>query len=135
VRALDAEQVGGPVELTVADLSFISLRLVLPVLAGLTRDDGDLVLLVKPQFEAGREAVGRGGVVRDPAARAAAVRGVAEAAAALGLGVAGLCPSPLPGPAGNLELFLHLRAGAPPLDEADLEAALAEGAGLPGAAR
>jgi 23S rRNA (cytidine1920-2'-O)/16S rRNA (cytidine1409-2'-O)-methyltransferase len=135
VRALDAEAVGGPVELTVADLSFISLRLVLPVLARLTGDDGDLVLLVKPQFEAGREAVGRGGVVRDPAARAAAVRGVAEAAASLGLGVAGICPSPLPGPAGNLELFLHLRAGAPPLDEADLTAALAEGATLPGAAR
>jgi 23S rRNA (cytidine1920-2'-O)/16S rRNA (cytidine1409-2'-O)-methyltransferase len=135
VRALDAELVGGPVELTVADLSFISLRLVLPVLACLTRDDGDLVLLVKPQFEAGREAVGRGGVVRDPAARAAAVRGVAEAGAALGLGMAGICPSPLPGPAGNLELFLHLRAGAPPLDEADVLAALAEGATLPGAAR
>ena len=135
VRALDAELVGGPVELTVADLSFISLRLVLPVLASLTRDDGDLVLLVKPQFEAGREAVGRGGVVRDPAARAAAVRGVAEAGAALGLGMAGICPSPLPGPAGNLELFLHLRVGAPPLDEADVLAALAEGATLPGAAR
>jgi 23S rRNA (cytidine1920-2'-O)/16S rRNA (cytidine1409-2'-O)-methyltransferase len=134
VRALDAEQVGGPVELTVADLSFISLRLVLPVLAGLTRDDGDLVLLVKPQFEVGREAVGRGGVVRDPAARAAAVRGVAEAGAALGLGVAGICPSPLPGPAGNLELFLRLRADAAPLDEAELQAALAEGAILPGAA-
>ncbi len=81
VRSLDAERVGGPVDLTVADLSFISLRLVLPVLAGLTRDDGDLVLLVKPQFEAGREAVGRGGVVRDPAARAAAVRAVADAGA------------------------------------------------------
>ena len=134
VRALDAKLVGGPVELTVADLSFISLRLVLPVLARLTRDDGDLVLLVKPQFEAGREAVGRGGVVRDPAARAAAVRGVAEAGAALGLGVAGVCPSPLPGPAGTRELFLHLHAGAPPLDEADLQAALAEGATLPGAA-
>jgi len=134
VRALDPEQVGGPVELTVADLSFISLRLVLPVLARLTEDGGDLVLLVKPQFEAGREAVGGGGVVRDPAARAAAVRGVAEAAASLGLGVAGICPSPLPGPAGNLELFLHLRAGAPPLDETELQAAVAEGATLPGAA-
>ena len=134
VRSLDAERAGGPVDLTVADLSFISLRLVLPVLAGLTRDDGDLVLLVKPQFEAGREAVGRGGVVRDPAARAAAVRAVADAGASLGLGVAGLCPSPLPGPAGNLELFLHLRAGAPPLAEPALEAALAEGATLPGAA-
>jgi 23S rRNA (cytidine1920-2'-O)/16S rRNA (cytidine1409-2'-O)-methyltransferase len=135
VRALDAGQVGGQVDLTVADLSFISLRLVMPVLAALTRPGGDLVLLVKPQFEAGREAVGRGGVVRDPAARAAAVRAVAHAGAAAGLGVAGLCPSPLPGPAGNLELFLHLRAGAPPLDEPALRAALAEGATLPGAAR
>jgi 23S rRNA (cytidine1920-2'-O)/16S rRNA (cytidine1409-2'-O)-methyltransferase len=134
VRTLDAETIGGRVDLTVADLSFISLRLVLPFLVGLTRPDGDLVLLVKPQFEAGREAVGRGGVVRDPAARAAAVRAVAQAAAAKGLGVAGVCPSPLPGPAGNLELFLHLRAGAAPLDEAELQAALAEGAALPGAA-
>ena len=136
VRDLDAERIGGPVDLTVADLSFISLRLVLPALARVTRDGGDLVLLVKPQFEAGREAVGRGGVVRDPAARAAAVRAVAGTAASLGLGlgVAGLCPSPLPGPAGNLELFLHLHAGAAPLDEAALQAALAEGATLPGAA-
>jgi 23S rRNA (cytidine1920-2'-O)/16S rRNA (cytidine1409-2'-O)-methyltransferase len=133
-RDLDAERTGGPVDLTVADLSFISLRLVLPALARVTRDDGDLLLLVKPQFEAGREAVGRGGVVRDPAARAAAVRAVAAAGASLGLGVAGICPSPLPGPAGNLELFLHLRAGAPALDEADLQAAVAEGATLPGAA-
>jgi len=133
-RDLDAERVGGPVDLTVADLSFISLRLVLPALARVTRDDGDLLLLVKPQFEAGREAVGRGGVVRDPAVRAAAVRAVADAGASLGLGVAGICPSPLPGPAGNLELFLHLRAGAPALDEADLQAAVAEGATLPGAA-
>ena len=116
-------------------LSFISLRLVVPVLAGLTRRDGDLLLLVKPQFEAGRDAVGRGGVVRDPAVRAAAVRGVAGAAASSGLGVAGVCPSPLPGPAGNLELFLHLRAGAGRLGEAELDAAVAEGATLPGAAR
>jgi 23S rRNA (cytidine1920-2'-O)/16S rRNA (cytidine1409-2'-O)-methyltransferase len=135
VRNLTAEQVGGPVDLTVADLSFISLRLVVPVLASLTRRDGDLVLLVKPQFEAGRAAVGRGGVVRDPAARAAAVRGVAAAAAGSGLGVAGVCPSPLPGPAGNLELFLHLRADAGPLDEAAVAAALAEGDALPGVAR
>jgi 23S rRNA (cytidine1920-2'-O)/16S rRNA (cytidine1409-2'-O)-methyltransferase len=134
VRDLDAERIGGLVDLTVADLSFISLRLVLPVLATLTRPGGDLLLLVKPQFEAGREAVGRGGVVRDPAARAAAVRAVAGAAASLGLGVAGICPSPLPGPAGNLELFLHLRADAASLDEPALQAALAEGAALPGAA-
>ena len=135
VRGLTAELVGGPVDLTVADLSFISLRLVVPVLASLTRRDGDLLLLVKPQFEAGRGAVGRGGVVRDPAVRAAAVRGVVVAAAAEGLGVAGVCPSPLPGPAGNLELFLHLRAGAGPLDDAALLAAVAEGDALPGVAR
>jgi 23S rRNA (cytidine1920-2'-O)/16S rRNA (cytidine1409-2'-O)-methyltransferase len=73
-------------------------------------------------------------VVRDPAARAAAVRAVAGTATPLGLGVAGVCPSPLPGPAGNLELFLHLHAGAAPLDEAVLQAALEEGATLPGAA-
>ena len=131
VRGLTAELVGGPVDLTVADLSFISLRLVLPVLASLTRRDGDLVLLVKPQFEAGRGAVGRGGVVRDPAVRAAAVRGVADAAVAGGLGVAGVCPSPLPGPAGNLELFLWLRVGAGVLDDAALLAAVAEGDALP----
>jgi 23S rRNA (cytidine1920-2'-O)/16S rRNA (cytidine1409-2'-O)-methyltransferase len=93
------------------------------------------VLLVKPQFEAGREAVGRGGVVRDPAVRAAAVRAVADAAVAAGLGVAGVCPSPLPGPAGNLELFLHLRAGAGPLDDDALQAAVAEGDALPGVPR
>jgi 23S rRNA (cytidine1920-2'-O)/16S rRNA (cytidine1409-2'-O)-methyltransferase len=135
VRSLTVGRVGGPVDLTVADLSFISLRLVVPVLASLTRRGGDLVLLVKPQFEAGRGAVGRGGVVRDPAVRAAAVRGVADAAAAAGLGVAGVCPSTLPGPAGNLELFLHLRAGAGPLDGDALLAAVAEGDALPGAAR
>jgi 23S rRNA (cytidine1920-2'-O)/16S rRNA (cytidine1409-2'-O)-methyltransferase len=131
VRSLTAELIGGPVDLTVADLSFISLRLVLPALAAVTAPDGDLVLLVKPQFEAGREAVRRGGVVRDPAAWAGAVRSVAEAAAGRGLGVAGICPSPLPGPAGNVELFLHLRAGAAPLDEAALAAAIEEAAALP----
>jgi 23S rRNA (cytidine1920-2'-O)/16S rRNA (cytidine1409-2'-O)-methyltransferase len=135
VRALTVELLGGPFDLVVADLSFISLRLVVPVLAGLTRPGADLLLLVKPQFEVGREAVGRGGLVRDPAGRAAAVRAVAAAAAAEGLGVAGICPSELPGQRGNVELFLHLRRDAGPLDEAALAAAVAEGAALPGAAR
>jgi 23S rRNA (cytidine1920-2'-O)/16S rRNA (cytidine1409-2'-O)-methyltransferase len=131
LRFLEPAAIGGPVEVTVADLSFISLRLVLPALAAATEPGGELLLLVKPQFEAGREAVGKGGVVRDPTAWAAAVRSVAAAAAELGLGTAGVCPSPLPGPAGNVELFLHLRAGAGPLDEAALSAAVAEGAALP----
>lgn len=116
VRTLTPEEIGGRVALTVADLSFISLRLVLPALAGCTEPDGDLVLMVKPQFEVGRGRVGPGGVVRDPALRAEAVAGVAEAGAALRLGVAGLAASPLPGPAGNREVFLWLRRAAPPLD-------------------
>jgi 23S rRNA (cytidine1920-2'-O)/16S rRNA (cytidine1409-2'-O)-methyltransferase len=127
VRELTAAQVDEPVELIVGDLSFISLGLVLPALQSVATADADLVLMVKPQFEVGRERVGSGGVVRDPALRAAAVRGVAEAAATLGLGVHGVVASPLPGPAGNVEYFLWLRAGGPPLDDADLARAVSEG--------
>ncbi len=116
VRTLTPETIGGPVELTVADLSFISLRLVLPALAACTEPDGDLVLLVKPQFEVGRGRVDRGGVVRDPALRAEAVLSVADAAAQLGLGTRGVTASPLPGPAGNREFFLWLRRDAPAVD-------------------
>ncbi len=112
VRMLTAEQVGGPVELTVADLSFISLRLVLPALTSCTRDDGDLLPMVKPQFEVGRERLGAGGVVRDPGLRAEAVSNVAREAARHGWGVAGVTPSPLPGPSGNVEFFLWLRRDA-----------------------
>ena len=112
VRTLTPEQIGGPVELTVADLSFISLRLVLPALTACTRDDGDLLPMVKPQFEVGRERLGSGGVVRDPALRADAVIGVAREAARSGWGVAGVTPSPLPGPSGNVEFFLWLRRDA-----------------------
>lgn len=116
VRGLTAESIGGPVDLTVADLSFISLRLVLPALAQCTA--GDLVPMVKPQFEVGRGRVGPGGVVRDPDLRAEAVLDVATFAAGLGLGVAGVTRSTLPGPAGNVEFFLWLRRDAPPPDEA-----------------
>jgi 23S rRNA (cytidine1920-2'-O)/16S rRNA (cytidine1409-2'-O)-methyltransferase len=115
VRALVPEAIGGPVELTVADLSFISLRLVLPALVACTEAGGDLVPMVKPQFEVGRDAVGDG-VVRDPALRAQAVLDVAESAAACGLGVSGVTVSPLPGPSGNVEFFLWLRRDAPPVD-------------------
>ncbi len=109
VRELTPEAIGGPAELTAADLSFISLRLVLPALRACTVANGDLLLMVKPQFEVGRADVGRGGVVRDAGLRAGAVRTVAEAAAELGLGVAGVVASPLPGPSGNVEYFLWLR--------------------------
>jgi 23S rRNA (cytidine1920-2'-O)/16S rRNA (cytidine1409-2'-O)-methyltransferase len=117
VRGLTPDAIGGTVDLTVADLSFISLRLVLPALAACTAPEGDLVPMVKPQFEVGRERVGSGGVVRDPAMRAEAVLDVANAAAGLGLGVAGVVPSPLPGPSGNIEFFLWLRRDAPPVNQ------------------
>jgi 23S rRNA (cytidine1920-2'-O)/16S rRNA (cytidine1409-2'-O)-methyltransferase len=127
VRDLSPDVVGTPVDLVVADLSFISLRLVLRALAGVTAPDGDLLLMVKPQFEVGRDRVGRGGVVREPALRAEAVRSVATAAGEVGLGVAGVTASSLPGPSGNVEYFLWLRAGAPPLDPAMVERAVEEG--------
>jgi 23S rRNA (cytidine1920-2'-O)/16S rRNA (cytidine1409-2'-O)-methyltransferase len=130
LRTLDPAAVGGRVELAVADLSFISLTAVLDPLAALAAGpDADLLPLVKPQFEVGRQAAGRG-VVRDPELWASALRRVAGAAARLGLGVAAVCPSPLPGPAGNVEFFLHLRRDAAPLAEPALAAALAEGARL-----
>ncbi len=110
VRHLTPETIGGPVDLIVADLSFISLSLVLPALAACLADGGDLVPMVKPQFEVGKERVGSGGVVRDPALRADAVAGVADNAAALGLRTRGVVASPLPGPSGNVEYFLWLTA-------------------------
>jgi 23S rRNA (cytidine1920-2'-O)/16S rRNA (cytidine1409-2'-O)-methyltransferase len=119
VRHLTPELVGGQVQLLVADLSFISLRLVLPALADCVVPGGDVVLLVKPQFEVGREHVGRGGVVRDPALRASSVRGVADVAKEAGLGVRGVVASSLPGPAGNVEYMLWLgEAGGVLTDEA-----------------
>jgi 23S rRNA (cytidine1920-2'-O)/16S rRNA (cytidine1409-2'-O)-methyltransferase len=117
VRALGPGDIGGAVQLTVSDLSFISLRLVLPALADCTEPDGDLLPMVKPQFEVGKDRVGPGGVVRDPALRAEAVLAVAVEARKLGLGVMGVVRSPLPGPSGNVEFFLWLRRDAPPVDE------------------
>ena len=99
----------------------------LPALAGCTRDEGDLVLMVKPQFEVGRDQLGAGGVVREPELRASAVRAVAQAASGLGLGVAGVTASPLPGPSGNVEYFLWLRRDAGPLADEALQTALREG--------
>jgi len=126
IRNLTPEQVAPAPELVVADLSFISLTLVLPALIGCAAPTADFVLMVKPQFEVGKDQVG-GGVVRDPALRAAAVRSVAAAAASLGLGVAGITASPLPGPAGNVEYFVWLRRGAEPLDEEELRIAIEAG--------
>lgn len=109
VRAIDAESVGGPVDLVVADLSFISLALVLPALVSALVPSGDIVPMVKPQFEVGRNRLGAGGVVRDPDLRAAAVLEVARSAFGLGLQTRAVTASPLPGPSGNVEYFLWLR--------------------------
>ena len=126
VRHLKPEQVAPPPDLVVADLSFISLTLVLPALIGCAAPEADFVLMVKPQFEVGKNRVGDG-VVRDPELRVEAVRAVAAAAGDAGLGVRGMTASPLPGPSGNVEFFLWLRRGAPPLDQAALRQAVAEG--------
>lgn len=120
VRDITADSVGGPVDVVVGDLSFISLLLVLDALTGVTRDDGDLVLMVKPQFEVGKERVGKGGVVRDPELRAEAVASVAAAAAGRGWGAHAVVTSPLPGPAGNVEYFLWLRRGAATVSSDDI---------------
>ncbi|MCS6802594.1 MAG: TlyA family RNA methyltransferase [Chloroflexota bacterium] len=97
-----------PVSLVTIDVSFISLTKILPAVRHWLAPTADIIALVKPQFEVGPRQVGKGGVVRDPQARAGAVVAVAEAARSLGLRVRGVCPSPLPGPAGNRELFLWL---------------------------
>jgi 23S rRNA (cytidine1920-2'-O)/16S rRNA (cytidine1409-2'-O)-methyltransferase len=126
VRGLTLEAIGGaPVDLVVGDLSFISLTLVLPALTSVTR--GDLVLMVKPQFEVGKDNLGKGGVVRDPALRASAVREVAKKAAELGWGIRGVTASPLPGPSGNVEYFLWMSRDAPGLDETMLASAIESG--------
>lgn len=112
VRSLAPEDIGGPVDLVVADLSFISLGLVLDALVACTVPGGDLVPMVKPQFEVGRERLGSGGVVRDPALRASAVLDVVAAARTRGLALRDVVASPLPGPSGNVEYFCWLRRAA-----------------------
>lgn len=127
VRDLGVDTLPYRPDLVVADLSFISLDRVLPALVAVATPDADHLLMVKPQFEVGRERVGTGGVVRDPALRAEAVRRIAAAAHAEGLGTRGVTASPLPGPSGNVEYFLWLRRGAAPLREAALVRAIEEG--------
>ena len=109
LRDLTLDHLGGePVELTVADVSFISLTLLVAPLAAVTRPGGRMLLMVKPQFEVGRERLGRGGVVRDPALHAEAVDGVLSAAGDCGWHAHAVRPSRLPGPAGNREFFVLL---------------------------
>lgn len=114
-------------EVVVVDLSFISLTLVLPALAAVAAVSADLVLMVKPQFEVGKDKLGKGGVVRDPADRAHSIQVISASANDLGFGVQALCASPLPGPAGNVEYFVWLRRGAPPIDPTQVERVVSDG--------
>ena len=118
VRSMTPEDFPFRPSLVVADLSFISLDIVLPALQQSAEPDTDFVLMVKPQFEVGREFVGDG-VIRDPQLRAQAVHKVATTASSLGLPTRGIVASPLPGPSGNVEFFLWLKAGEPATDTLD----------------
>lgn len=113
VRTLEATDVAPAPDLVVGDLSFISLELVLPALVRVARPDADFLLMVKPQFEIGRDRLGHGGVVRDPAQHVETVESVARCALGLGLDIHAVEASPLPGPAGNVEYFLAMRADHP----------------------
>jgi 23S rRNA (cytidine1920-2'-O)/16S rRNA (cytidine1409-2'-O)-methyltransferase len=120
IRYLPASAIPEPIDLATLDLSFISLTLVLPKILELLRPGGEIVALVKPQFEVGKGQVGKGGVVRDPQLQEAAVQKVAAAALALGLKVSPAFPSPLKGPKGNQEYFLYVirpEAAADSLDK------------------
>jgi 23S rRNA (cytidine1920-2'-O)/16S rRNA (cytidine1409-2'-O)-methyltransferase len=130
VRSLEPADLPFGPNLVVADLSFISLRTVLPALVRSARSDAEFVVLVKPQFEAGPADVASGGVVRDPAVWRRVLEEVIEAFGSQGLGVQGVIASPLRGPAGNVEFFLHGTRG---VDDApiDLDEAVSEGEGSP----
>jgi 23S rRNA (cytidine1920-2'-O)/16S rRNA (cytidine1409-2'-O)-methyltransferase len=127
VRNLEPSDIGGPVSLVVSDLSFISLTVVMPALTRVCEDGGDIVLMIKPQFEVGRSKLGKNGVVRDPMLHAEVVHRVCLSAQELGWGTRALAPSPLPGPAGNVEYFCWLRTDAEPPDEAAARAVVAAG--------
>lgn len=129
IRAVQPDDVGGPVDLLVADLSFISLRTVMAALVGLVRSGGDLVVLVKPQFEAGRSEANKGrGVIRDPAVWRRVLDEVLDCAAEHGAGAVDVTVSPIRGGDGNVEFLMHLVADAPPLAiDLDGIVALADG--------
>lgn len=126
IRSLQPGDLGEPVDLVVADLSFISLRSVLPALLGLAREGASLVFLVKPQFEANRDDAARGqGVIRDPAVWRQVLIGIRDALAEHGAAIMGAMVSPIHGADGNVEFLVHARA-MPGAAEIDVEALLRE---------
>jgi 23S rRNA (cytidine1920-2'-O)/16S rRNA (cytidine1409-2'-O)-methyltransferase len=125
-RALEPAVLPYRPDLVVSDVSFISLRKVLPAVLATCADAFDALVMVKPQFEVGRERLGKGGVVRDPELRREAIASVAACAQSLGAAVLGFAPSGLPGPAGNRETFAWLAEGGRPRAVGDVAGALAE---------
>ena len=127
IRNISPQIIEQPVDLVVADLSFISLKLILPALKLVSKPDTDYLLMVKPQFEVGKDKLGTGGVVRESSLRKSAVQDVANKAFSLGLGCLGVVASELPGPSGNVEYFLWLKENAPEILEVDLDNAILQG--------
>ena len=121
------ELAGGPVPFAVADLSFISLLTVAPALARLTTPDAELVLLIKPQFEAGRARVGRGGIVRDQHVHRAVLDEITAGLAAAGLVVGAVIDSPLRGADGNVEFLARVAKGGSQVKSAELDAVVGQG--------
>jgi len=126
IRHADPTALGGPFGLIVADLSFISLALVAPQLAALGSEDSDWVLLVKPQFEAGRDLVGKGGIIRDPDVHAIAIGQAIDALEASGIGTVGVVRSSITGTEGNREFLVHGRVAERTIDAGTVRAVTLE---------
>ena len=125
-RSLPPGLIPEPVSLATVDVSFISLRMILPSLPPVLAEDADLLALVKPQFEVGRREVGRGGLVRDPELHRRVIAEILSAGEALGLAPRGVCLSPLPGAEGNREYFLHFAMRGPALPAGEMEKSIQE---------
>ena len=125
IRYVTHEQIPEEMDVAVADLSFISLRLILGAVGALLKPEGEMVCLVKPQFEAGKDKVGKKGVVRDPAVHAEVLHEFLRYAPECGFGVRGLDFSPIRGPEGNIEYLAWLKKGAESIPEPDIDALVA----------
>ena len=112
IRYISSDQIPEPIDMAVMDLSFISIKLVLPAVYSLLKDGGELVCLIKPQFEAGREEVGKKGVVRDKGVHLSVIESILDFAPSVGMTVMGLDFSPIKGPEGNIEDLCYMKKGS-----------------------
>lgn len=125
LRYIEKEQILDPIDLAVMDVSFISIRLVLPAVKQLLKPGADYICLIKPQFEAGRDEVGKKGVVRDERVHERVVQEILDFAESIGFSVLGLDFSPIKGPEGNIEYICHLKNGEYPRADIDVSAVVA----------